>query len=98
MRKSISFCRKLNLEIFGVIENMSGFTCPHCGEAIDLFGQGGGEKTAQAAGLRFLGKIPFDRNVVVCGDSGECYQDRHTDSPVTRAFESVAELMAAEIV
>lgn len=97
VRKSISFCRKLDLEIFGIIENMSGFTCPHCGEAIDLFGQGGGEKTAAAAGIRFLGKIPFDRDVVVCGDSGACYQDRHTDSPVTRAFENVAEQMTAEI-
>ncbi|PQP33849.1 hypothetical protein C6A37_10815, partial [Desulfobacteraceae bacterium SEEP-SAG9] len=60
VRKSINFCKTVKMEIFGLIENMSGFACPHCGELVDLFGSGGGEKTAVAMGVNFLGKIPFD--------------------------------------
>ncbi len=95
VRKSISFCKRVNMEIFGLIENMSAFTCPHCGELVDLFGSGGGEKTALASGIPFLGKIPFDRQLVACGDSGTSYQDTYPDSPVTKAYEQVAEKMAA---
>ncbi len=95
VRKSISFCKRVNMEIFGLIENMSAFTCPHCGELVDLFGSGGGEKTALASGIPFLGKIPFDRQLVACGDSGTSYQDTYPDSPVTRAYEEIAVKMAA---
>ncbi len=94
VRKSISFCKRVNMEIFGLIENMSAFTCPHCGELVDLFGSGGGEKTALASGIPFLGKIPFDRQLVACGDSGTSYQDTYPDSPVTKAYEQVAGKMA----
>ena len=90
VRKSISFCKTLKMEVFGLIENMSGLTCPHCGKKLELFGTGGGEKTAAAAGIRFLGKIPFDQNLVQCGDSGSSFQDQFKDSEVTRAFENVA--------
>jgi len=58
VRKSINFCKTVNMDIFGLIENMSGFACPHCGEALDLFGSGGGEKTAEAMGVPFLGTYP----------------------------------------
>jgi Mrp family chromosome partitioning ATPase len=93
VRKSISFCKRVNMEIFGIIENMSGLSCPHCGEMIDLFGSGGGEKTARQFGLTFLGKIPIDPQVVLCGDSGACYRDAHKESAVTRAFDAIAESM-----
>jgi ATP-binding protein involved in chromosome partitioning len=65
VRKSINFCKTVKMEIFGLIENMSGFSCPHCGEMIELFGTGGGEKTANQMGVRFLGRIPFDPQMVV---------------------------------
>jgi Mrp family chromosome partitioning ATPase len=94
VRKSINFCKTVKMEIFGLIENMSGFTCPHCNEMIDLFGSGGGEKTAKATGIRFLGSIPFDQNVVMCGDSGTCYKDKYTNSDVSKAFDKVADLMS----
>ena len=94
VRKSISFCKTVNMEVFGVIENMSGFACPHCDKMIDLFGKGGGEKTAQEYGLTFLGRIPFDPNVVICGDSGTCFQDAHANSKVTRAFAEIADKMS----
>lgn len=91
VRKSISFCKTVKMEIFGLIENMSWFMCPHCNKAIDLFGTGGGEKTALNTGVDFLGKIPFDQNVVSCGDSGISLIDKHPDSPVSKAFGSIAE-------
>jgi len=94
VRKSINFCKTVKMEIFGLIENMSGFSCPHCGEMIELFGTGGGEKTANQMGVRFLGRIPFDPQMVVCGDSGVCYQESHSDSAVTKAFIDVAENMS----
>ena len=89
VRKSINFCKTVNMEIFGIIENMSGFDCPHCGETVDIFGSGGGEKTAAAFNIPFLGKIPFDPKVVSCGDSGSSYQDTYPDSDVTKAFAAV---------
>ena len=94
VRKSINFCKTVKMEIFGLIENMSGFSCPHCGEMIELFGTGGGEKTANQMGVRFLGRIPFDPKMVACGDSGVCYQESHSDTAVTKAFTDVAETMS----
>ena len=95
VRKSISFCKTVNMKLFGLIENMSGFKCPHCGEMIDLFGSGGGEKTANEAEIPFLGRIPFDTEMVSCGDTGTSYQDMHKASVVTKAFRDVAKRMSA---
>ena len=94
VRKSINFCKTVNMEIFGLVENMSGLNCPHCGEMIDLFGSGGGERTAKQTGVRFLGRIPFDPNVVACGDSGACYQKVHADTAVSQAYADVAQKLA----
>ena len=94
VRKSINFCKTVKMEIFGLIENMSSFSCPHCSEMIELFGTGGGEKTANQMGVRFLGRIPFDPKMVACGDSGVCYQESHRDSAVTKAFTDVADAMS----
>jgi Mrp family chromosome partitioning ATPase len=94
VRKSINFCKTVNMEIFGLVENMSGFSCPHCNEMIELFGSGGGERTAKEMGIQFLGSIPFDPKVVACGDSGACYQEAHTDSAVTKAFAAVADKLS----
>ncbi|MDL1968432.1 MAG: P-loop NTPase [Deltaproteobacteria bacterium] len=94
VRKSISFCKTVSMKILGLIENMSGFTCPHCGEKLDLFGYGGGERTAKEAELKFLGRIPFDLNVVSCGDSGISIQDKYKDSQATKAFLSIANIIS----
>ncbi|MFH0729611.1 MAG: Mrp/NBP35 family ATP-binding protein [Pseudomonadota bacterium] len=94
VRKSINFCKTVGMKVFGLIENMSGFQCPHCKEVIDLLGTGGGEKTAKDFGVKFLGRIPFDSNVVACGDAGTSYQDKYPFSVVTKAFEKVADEMS----
>ena len=93
VRKSINFCKTVEMPVFGLIENMSGLSCPHCNGAIDLFGSGGGERTARQMDISFLGAIPFDPDMVVCGDSGVAYQTKHNDSPVTKAFQTVADRM-----
>ncbi|MDA3788728.1 MAG: Mrp/NBP35 family ATP-binding protein [Desulfobacula sp.] len=96
IRKSISFCKNVNMSIFGIIENMSGFACPHCGKAVDIFGIGGGEKTAKDYGIEFLGRIPFDSDMVKCGDEGVAFQDKFKESSITGAFISIAESMKPE--
>ncbi len=70
VRKSINFCRQVNMEILGLIENMSGLKCPHCGEMIDIFKTHGGMLTAKKEGLRLLGTLPFEPEVVSNGDTG----------------------------
>lgn len=94
VRKSINFCKTVKMKVFGLIENMSGFNCPHCGCEMDLFGSGGGERTCREMGIRFLGKIPFDPHMVSCGDEGTCFQDQYADSPVAMAFGQVARAIA----
>ncbi len=94
VRKSINFCKTVKIEIFGLIENMSGFNCPHCERTIELFGSGGGERTASATGIKFLGNIPFDSMMVSCGDSGTSFQEQFKNSPVTNAFMDIADNMA----
>jgi len=71
VRKSINFCRQVNMQILGVVENMSGQLCPHCGEQVPLFGQGGGEKMAREMDVPFLGRIPADAKMVTAGDTGD---------------------------
>lgn len=95
VRKSITFCKRVKMEVFGLIENMSGYACPHCGETIDPFGTGGGEKTAGQFDLPFLGRIPFDPNLVKAGDAGEAFQKSYQDSAVTKAFGQIADKVAA---
>ena len=89
VRKSINFCKTVNMQVLGLIENMSGFVCPHCAKAIDLFGSGGGSRTATAMDIPFLGRIPLDAKMVKCADAGESYMEKYPDSEVTKAFNQV---------
>ncbi len=89
VRKSISFCKTVDMKIFGLVENMSGYACPHCGESVDIFGEGGGKKTAASSDISFLEKIPLDPKMVKCGDNGVSYQKEFPDSPVTNAFKNI---------
>jgi len=94
VRKSINFCKAINIGIFGIVENMSGFSCPHCNQSISLFGpSGGGEKTALLTQIESLGTIPFDLKMVVCGDLGTSFQKAYADSEVAQAFVGIADKM-----
>jgi ATP-binding protein involved in chromosome partitioning len=97
VRKSINFCQTVKMSVFGLIENMSGLVCPHCDCSIDLFGSGGGERTAEQTNTPFLGRVPFDPEMVVCGDAGVAYQERYPDAPVTRAFQAIADRLMASL-
>ncbi|MFA5293782.1 MAG: Mrp/NBP35 family ATP-binding protein [Phycisphaerae bacterium] len=86
VRKGISFCRTLNLPVIGVIENMSGFVCPKCGEKTDIFKSGGGETMAAEMKVPFLGRIPIDPQIVNACDSGEPYIRQYSQSQATASF------------
>jgi len=91
IRKSISFCKTVHLKTLGIIENMAGFKCPHCNEPIDLFSSGGGEKTAKAQGLKFLGSIPFDTDVVISGDNGVPLMLQDKETKFSKGFDIIVE-------
>jgi ATP-binding protein involved in chromosome partitioning len=89
VRRSITFCRKLNLPVFGVVENMSGFVSPHSGEHTDKFGTGGGERLAKEMKVPFLGRIPLDLNVASSGDAGMPYVQKYPNTATGRLFAEV---------
>ena len=91
VKKSIDFVRKLNLELLGIVENMSGLSCPHCGKEIPLFKKGGGEKLAKEMDLTFLGAIPIDPEIVKASDKGVLYVENFPDSPATKALKKIAD-------
>jgi Mrp family chromosome partitioning ATPase len=97
VRKSISFAKAVNLPILGVVENMSGLVCPHCGKEIDVFKVGGGEAAAKELGLPFLGRIPLDPRIVVGGDSGHPFVLENPDSEATKAFRAVVAKLKAQL-
>ncbi len=75
VRKCINFCHKVNWPVLGVLENMSGFVCPHCSQQVDIFKTGGGKKMAQEMNVPFLGSIPIDPNIVIAGDDGTFFKN-----------------------
>jgi Mrp family chromosome partitioning ATPase len=93
VRKGITFCRSLHLPVLGVLENMSGFICPKCGERTDIFKSGGGENMAVAMNVPFLGRIPIDPQIVEACDSGQPYVDKYRQSQAARAFGEAVTLL-----
>lgn len=91
VRKSINFCKTVNIPVLGVVENMSGYICPHCEEKVDIFSSGGGEQVARDFDLAFLGRVPMDPRVVIAGDTGKPYLSSAVDTPATKAFSTVIE-------
>jgi Mrp family chromosome partitioning ATPase len=91
VRKSITFCRQVNARVLGVIENMSGLVCPHCGETVNVFSSGGGETMARDMGVPFLGRIPMDPHVCASGDAGDPIVRKSADSVVSKAYAAIAE-------
>jgi len=90
-KKSIRFAQQLKLPFIGVIENMSGFLCPHCGQRIDIFKTGGGQKAAQQMGVEFLGRIPYDPLVMSLSDDGHVYlKDHKNGTPVSEAYRHIS--------
>jgi ATP-binding protein involved in chromosome partitioning len=93
--KAVTMFEKLQVPVFGVIENMSYFVCPHCGERTDVFGHGGAKAAAEELGLEFLGEIPLDVRVRESGDSGVPMIEAEPESPAAKAFMEIARRVAA---
>ena len=91
VRRCITFCQKADLPIAGVLENMSEYVCPQCGIHTDLFGTGGGERLSQEMSVPFLGRIPIDPRIVVCGDVGSCLLEAHPESAAAQSYLSLAD-------
>lgn len=93
VRKSVNFCKQLSMPVIGVIENMSGFTCPHCGKVTDIFKNGGGEKMAVDMEVPFLGSIPIEHQIAASGDSGKPFHNAAEQNATTaqKEFSSIVE-------
>lgn len=95
VRRSVSFCRSLNIPVAGILENMSGFICPHCQEKVDLFKTDGGRNLAEEMEAPFLGAIPLDPAVMQSGDAGAPFMQALSDSPVRTAFGGAVDKITA---
>lgn len=93
-RKSVVFAKGLEMNVLGIVENMSGLICPHCREKIDLFKTGGGQKAAHDLSVPFLGTIPLDPKVVLAGDSGVPMLSFDSDSEISEVFRGLAQKVA----
>ena len=95
--RGIAMFNKLNVPVLGVIENMSFFLCPHCGERTDIFSHGGGEAAAKKLGVPFLGEVPIDLKIRAGGDAGRPILVDDPESPQSKVFIRIGEQLAARI-
>ena len=89
VRKSISFCLQVSVPVLGVVENMSGFACPKCGEITQIFPAGGGSKTASDMNVPFLGAIPMDPVIAHAGDKGQVFIHHFAASPTAKLMQDI---------
>jgi ATP-binding protein involved in chromosome partitioning len=95
VRRCISFCHRLYLPVIGIVENMSGYVCPRCGEKIDLFKAGGGKALAEQMKVPFLGSIPLAPEIVTCGDAGRPFVDTEGPAAAGQAFAGIVQSVRA---
>ncbi|MDD3846230.1 MAG: iron-sulfur cluster carrier protein MrpORP [Syntrophorhabdaceae bacterium] len=93
--KCITFCNQLDLPVAGIIENMSGFICPHCGKEVDIFMKGGGKELASRMNVPFLGAVPLDPDIVRSGDSGIPYILTYSTSETAKRFDEIVDKVTA---
>ena len=91
VKKAVTFAKQLNVPVIGIIENLSGFVCPNCGEAVNIFSAGGGEGISRDLEVPFLGKIPIDPKICEDSDKGLPFITEHPDSPATKAFMGIVQ-------
>ena len=89
--RAINMARKLEIPFIGVVENMSGFVCPHCSAVVNIFGEGGGKRLADEFGVSFLGSIPIDIDARISGDSGKPVVLDKPSGEVSEAFSAIVE-------
>jgi Mrp family chromosome partitioning ATPase len=91
VRKCVTFCEQLGVPILGIVENMSGFVCPKCGERFDIFKSRGGQNLAKEVGVPLLGTIPIEPEIVAACDNGEPYLEKYSYTDAGRAFDGIAQ-------
>jgi ATP-binding protein involved in chromosome partitioning len=91
VKKAINFAKQLNEPVLGLIENMSGFVCPHCGETTYIFKKGTGESISKQFGINFLGSIPIEESVVEDGDDGTPFILSHPESSSAKSFRKIVD-------
>jgi len=94
VRKSITFCRSLGVPVLGVVENMSGFVCPKCGEITEILPSGGGRRIAEDMRVPFLGSVPMDPGIAAAGDRGGALLVQDPGSPMARVMDGIVERVA----
>lgn len=99
VRKEIDFCRKAGIRVLGLVENMSGFVCPKCEHAAEIFraSTGGGRRLAEEMGVPFLGAVPLDGRIGMAGDYGESFMENFEHSPTGRAVREVVRRVSEEM-
>jgi ATP-binding protein involved in chromosome partitioning len=97
VRKAVEMFRQVNVEILGVVENMSHFACPHCQGRIDVFGHGEGERMAKAFGVPFLGEIEIDPQIRIGGDTGKPVASLGEDAPGAKSIYAMSRNVAARL-
>jgi ATP-binding protein involved in chromosome partitioning len=97
VRKAIEMFRQVNVEVLGVVENMSTFSCPHCGTPVDIFGHGEGAKTAIEYGVPVLGEIEIDPRIRVGGDTGKPVAAQGEAAPAAQSLYRVAKAVTARL-
>jgi ATP-binding protein involved in chromosome partitioning len=97
VRKAIEMFRQVNVEVLGVVENMSTFSCPHCGKPVDIFGHGEGSKTAIEYGVPLLGEVEIDPRIRIGGDTGKPVAAQGEAAPAAQSLYRVAKAVAARL-
>jgi len=96
-RKSVNFVKSLKVSMIGIIENMSGLACPHCGKEIDLFKTGGGEKAAAQLKVAFLGRVPIEPAIVDSTDQGRPFIQAYGKTPTARLMDEIVGKIMARV-
>ncbi len=97
VKRGANMFQKVNTRVLGIIENMSYFLCPHCGEPTDVFSKGGGEKESTRLGVPLLGRIPLDPAVMETSDSGEPMALSRPESKPAQAFSEISRKLAEQL-
>ena len=97
VRKAIEMFRQVNVEVLGVVENMSTFLCPHCGKAVDIFGHGEGAKTAIEYGVPLLGEIEIDPRIRLGGDTGNPVTAQGESAPAAQSLYKIAKAVITRL-
>ena len=97
VKKAVSFAKRMAVPVLGVIENMSGFTCPESGKTYYIFGKGAGRKIAEEMGVEFLGEIPLDPRITEASDRGKSFIAEYPEAPAAKSFIEIAEKIIGKV-